>query len=125
MLGTQTKRRTTGKTRFSLGPRYALVPLRISILISFFLIVYTLALQPFIQPVVPIFHSLLSGSDQLAPKIWLLIFPALSIFINIVHIGAINITSMSQLVIKLYAWADLLLQLILLMITLRNTLVVL
>ncbi|KUK79727.1 MAG: transmembrane(s)proteins 12..34 [Microgenomates bacterium 39_7] len=125
MLSTKKKRKGTGKTRFNLGPRYVLIPLRISIFISLFLIIYTSTLQLYIQPVVPLFYSLPSGSDQLAPKIWLLLFPALSIIINIVHISAIKIAAMSQLVIKLYAWADLLLQLILLMIALRNTLIVL
>lgn len=119
------KKNRSKKTRFKLGPNYAATPLKLSVSISIVILVIVVGVQPLIQPVVPLFHSLPPGSSQLVPRSWLFLLPALSVLINLIHIGAINIFSMSELVIKLYAWADLVLQLILLMITLRNILVVL
>ncbi len=77
-----------------------------------------------IQPVVPLFHSLPSSDAQLASKEWLFLLPLLSALINVIHLTAINRFNLNELVLKLTAWTDAILQLILLMVTLRNILVV-
>jgi hypothetical protein len=112
------------KTRFKLGPRYVTTPLKLSIAANIVILIIVIGAQPLIQPVVPLFHSLPPGSSQLVPKSFLFLLPAISLLINVIHIGAINFLKMSELVIKLYAWGDLILQIILLMTTLRNIFVV-
>lgn len=124
MIRKQKKQRKIRKTRFKLGPKYAATPLKLSVAINLMVLIIVGGVQPLIQPVVPLFHSLPPGSAQLVPKAYLFLLPTLSLLVNVIHIGAINILKMSELVIKLYAWGDFVLQIILLMIALRNIVVV-
>ena len=121
----QPERKPRPRTRFKLGPRFVLTPIKISLAINLIILLITLGAQFFIQPVVPLFFSLPSGANHLVSKGWLLLLPLLSALINLFHLGGIKLFALHQLMIKLYIWAGLILQVILLLITVRNILVVL
>ncbi len=113
------------KTRFELGPKYAMLPLQISVVVTFILLLIALVAQFVMQPAFPLFYSLSSGSNQIVPKAWLFLLPGLSLIFNFIHIGAIRLFNLHKLIEKLFSWADLILQIILLLITFRNILIVL
>jgi hypothetical protein len=99
--------------------------LQLSLIINFFILFFVLISLSLTQPEVPLFHSLPEAEQQLIPKIWLLLLPGLSLLINIIHIGIVNLTKhIDSLMIKLYAWGDVVLQVLLLLVTLRNILIV-
>lgn len=60
---------------------------------------------PFIQPVIPIFYTLALPSNQLAPKIWLFLFPIFSWVIVLVHFSLLKLLKTLEISIeKLFAW---------------------
>ncbi len=114
------------RLKIKVGPSYVQQPLTISLVITIILLLLIVAVQPAIQPHIPLFYSLPNPEQQLAPKAWLFLLPTLSTIINCIHIGAIYLfKEADELMIRLYAWGDLIVQIILLIITLRNILVVL
>lgn len=120
-------RETNSKTvhnRVRLVSKQGEFPVKISLLLNGLILLIVLVAQPFIQPVIPLFHSLPLGVNQLVPKIWLLLLPLLSIIFNLVHIGSTHLFKLHLLIEKLYLWANVVMQVILLMITLRSILVV-
>ena len=112
------------KTRLNLGPNYTQLPFKTSLFINLLILIIVGVSQPFLQPVVPLFYSLPQNASQVVAKGWLFLLPTISLIITLFHIGGVSIFSVHQLVAKLYAWADLILQIILLMITLRNILII-
>lgn len=123
------KRNTESKPK-SNQPRFRLidnqnkVPIKLSILVNIVLLLTVLVAQTFLQPVIPLLHSLSIGTNQLVPKIWLLLLPFLSLLFNVIHIGSTHVFKLHLLIEKLYLWSNLVLQLILLMVTLRSIFVV-
>lgn len=78
-----------------------------------FLVVASLYFK--LQPQVPLFYSLGNKYDQLVPKIWLALYPALSLTIGLVHfliISLINI-KLDKVVTTLFAWATIIIQVLL------------
>lgn len=113
------------RIQLKLGPQYTQQPLQLSMIINLVILFFVLISLSLIQPEVPLFHSLPGAEQQLIPKVWLLLLPGLSLLINIIHIGIVNLTKhIDSLMIKLYAWADVILQVLLLLVTLRNILIV-
>ncbi len=113
------------RIQIKLGPQYTQQPLQLSLIVNLFILLFVLISLSLTQPEVPLFHSLPGAEQQLIPKIWLLLLPGLSLLINIIHIGIVNLTKhIDSLMIKLYAWADVVLQVLLLLVTLRNILIV-
>jgi len=111
--------------RLKLAPKYIATPIKISLFITLFLLLLTGVILTFIQPVIPLFYSLPNPNEQLVNKSWLLLLPALSFLINLTHLGLLkNFPTVDQLMVKLFAWSGLILQVILTIITLRNILVV-
>ena len=111
--------------RLKLAPKYIATPIKISLFITLFLLLLTGVILTFIQPVIPLFYSLPNPNEQLVNKSWLLLLPALSFLINLIHLGLLKIfPTVDQLMVKLFAWSGLILQIILTIITLRNILVV-
>ncbi len=111
--------------RLKLAPKYIATPIKISLFITLFLLLLTGVILTFIQPVIPLFYSLPNPNEQLVNKSWLLLLPALSFLINLTHLGLLKIfPKVDRLMVKLFAWSGLILQIILTIITLRNILVV-
>jgi hypothetical protein len=108
-----------------LGPKYVLSIIYACLVINLIILLIVAVAYPFIQPVVPLFHSLADPRKHLVVKSWLFLLPAISLLINVIHIQSLKLINNSQeLVIKLFTYSDLVLQTVLLMITLRNVLVV-
>jgi len=111
--------------RLKLAPKYIATPIKISLFITLFLLLLTGVILTFIQPVIPLFYSLPNPNEQLVNKSWLLLLPVLSFLINLTHLGLLKIfPTVDQLMVKLFTWSGLILQIILTIITLRNILVV-
>ena len=111
--------------RLKLAPKYIATPIKISLFITLFLLLLTGVILTFIQPVIPLFYSLPNPNEQLVNKSWLLLLPALSFLINLAHLGLLKIfPTVDQLMVKLFAWSGLILQIILTIITLRNIFIV-
>jgi hypothetical protein len=59
-----------------------------------------------LPPVVPLWYTMANAQDQLAAKEWLLIIPALSITVSIVHtLLAPLLNEYGPLLMKLFGWA--------------------
>jgi hypothetical protein len=78
-----------------------------------------------LQPVVPLFYSLPRESQHLVAKEWLFIFPAISMFITILH-GSILTTSQNSeaLLLRLFAWTTVSIQIVLFLALLRIVLII-
>ncbi len=119
-------RQTKKRFKLKIGPDYIQTPIKISLVLSVVILLLVVVSINLIQPVIPLFYSLPDAQQQLVSRNWLLLLPALSILFNTIHIGGIRLFSqMDQLMIKLYAWAAVVIQSTLLMIALRNILIVL
>lgn len=119
------KRKQKTKITFKLGPTIVITPIKISLVINLIILILTSAVYPFIQPVVPLFYSLSDPSKHLANKSWLFILPIISIMINLIHIYSLKIVKEdNQFIIKLFIYSGLTLQIVLLLISLRNIFII-
>jgi len=74
----------------------------------------------FLQPELPLFYTLAEEEQQLAPKIWVLIFPLLSVIINLIHSVLISLDTKKEVVLlSLFARVTTVLQVALLLALLR------
>ncbi len=113
------------KLRFKLVPSYALSLVRIALGINVFILLLVAVVYPFFQPVVPLFYSLADPQQHLVHKVWLFLLPALSFIFNATHLLIIRYINQShQFVIKLFIKVLLILQVILLLISIRSILIV-
>ena len=88
-------------------------PFLLSLLISFILSLGVLVLFFSMQPQVPLFYSLAQPEDFLADKIWLVLFPAFSIFMTVVHFFVIRFLDHHERIVPiLFAWATVVVQVI-------------
>lgn len=96
------------------------------ICLIFTLVIGSLSLLSYgeITPQIPLFYSLANPEKQLVTKDWIFALTALSLLINIIHLGLINIfNQLDRFVLKFFSWSTLVLQIILLVITLRIILI--
>ncbi len=97
------------KTRLSL-------PLKISMIITLVMLVETALFYSRLQPEIPLFYSLADPEQQLAHKPWIFILPAISLLINSLHLILIRVfNQLEELVLNLFTWSTVVLQIILLM----------
>ncbi len=109
----------------TLGPKYAAKPIKFLLIINVLILLIVGSVFPFIQPVVPLFYSLSEPQHHLADKSWLFLLPALSLIINFIHIKSVSLVDKNNhFVVRLFIYSGLVLQVILLMITVRNIIVV-
>lgn len=108
-----------------LGPKYILSVIYACLVINLLVLLIVAITYPFVQPVIPLFYSLADPRKHLVAKSWLFLLPAISFLINFTHIQSLKLINNShEFVIKLFAYSGLVLQIILLMIALRNIFVV-
>jgi len=89
-------------------------PMMLSLLISCSLSLLALTSYFNIQPVVPLFYSLARPSQYLINKEWLFFFPVFSFFITFTHLFIIKfLINFEQVVLKIFAWVTIALQIIL------------
>lgn len=78
-----------------------------------------------LQPQVPLFYSLARKSQYLAAKGWLFLFPALSLLITLVHFSILKmIHTADPLLIKLFTWITVGMQVLLGIALLRIILII-
>jgi len=79
-------------------------------------VLFVLALVSFFttQPEIPIFYSLGAKSEWLAPKIWIFIFPVLSLATTVIHFLFLSLNkSLEKIITQLFAWATIIVQVVL------------
>jgi hypothetical protein len=104
------------------------VEIKSSLLGSYlFSVVQTLALLSVffrLPPIVPLWYTLANPGEQLANKEWLLLIPALSICVSVLHTAlAPLLYEHGSVLIRLFGWATLTVQLIFTLSLLRIILI--
>ena len=95
-------------------PKYLKTPFLVSFLTVITMFLVTLIFFFRIQPQVPLFYSLARPSQHLTSKNWLFLLPVLSLFIGLTHLMIAKIAKHTdQLLMKLFAWTTVGIQLIL------------
>ncbi len=101
-------------------PNQSLSPLRFSIIISLLIFGLSLIFYSQLQPEIPLFYSLPDANNQLVSKHWLFLLPSISLAINIIHLILIRLLrKLEELILSLFAWSTVVLEVILLLVTLR------
>ncbi len=73
------------------------------------------------QPIVPLLYSLPRAEQALVPKLWLFVLPAASLSITVVHTILISkFRDLDELILKMFAWVTVFLQVLLLAILVRT-----
>lgn len=79
-----------------------------------------------LPPQIPIFYSLPQASQQLADKIWISIFPVISLTVALSHTVLLGIYNrLDLMVLRVFGWMTTVFQLLLLAIVVRMMLLVL
>ncbi len=64
------------------------------------------------QPIIPILYSLPRPEQALAPKLWIFVFPVMSLVLSIVHIILIGrFKDLDEFILKMFAWVTVFMQL--------------
>lgn len=106
--------------KFLFIPQAIKTPFLLVYLSSLFSVLITLTLYFRTQPIVPIFYSLAEPAQHLANKEWLFLFPTLSIGISILHTLLLKLIAKAEpLLIKLFAWTSVVIQVVLLLAIMR------
>lgn len=88
--------------------------------LSLLILMISVAYYIVAQPQLPIFYSLATANQRLAPKLWLLIFPLFSILINIVHVTVLSLISdYEEVLLRLFGFFTIIIQAVLLLAVLR------
>jgi hypothetical protein len=87
---------------------YYLKILRISVIISLVITILSAISFPFLQPVIPLFYSVSQPSQQLAPKIWIFLFPIFAWLITLSHFFLLrNMKDIEGSVERIFSWTTL------------------
>ncbi len=106
-------------------PRYVRVPFLISYLCTFTLTLFVLVFYFRVQPQVPLFYSLARPAEHLASKEWLFLIPAISGAISFIHLMIINLFhEYERLLIQLFSWSTVGIQIILSLALFRVLLII-
>lgn len=108
------------KKHFFLLPKFVKTPFLIVYLLTLTSALATLVFYFKAQPQIPIFYSLATPSEHLAPKEWLLIFPALTTIVTLIHVAITrSLTQTDRLLVTLFSWSTVMIQIILTLALLR------
>lgn len=106
-------------------PRFLRTPILVTSLLSCILTLLTLVFVPRLQPTVPLFYTLADVNDFLVPKMWLFVFPALSILITVTHLWLLRVLhSHDRLIVQVFCWQTVIIQSLLLISLIRILLLV-
>lgn len=106
--------------KFFLLPEFVKVPFLLVYLLTLLSALVTLIFYFRSQPEIPIFYSLPEPAQHLAPKQWLLLFPALSFVSTVIHVAITkSIAHTDRLLVALFSWASVLVQAVLILALLR------
>ena len=114
-------------------PRFAIIslpknlsrPMMLSLLISCSLTLLALTSYLNIQPIIPLFYSLARSNQFLVNKEWIFLFPIFSFFITVVHLLIMKLmTNLESVVLRIFAWVTITMQIILCLAMIRIILLV-
>ena len=104
----------TPKRSAHLIPQSVKTPITFSWIIFFVYLVITIIFYFISQPEVPIFYSVATKSEQLAPKLFLFVFPLISLFITVIHFFIARLLQkFSEVLLKLFVGTTVGLQILL------------
>ncbi len=92
-------------------PQNVKTPFTTTWILFLFFLVTTIIYYFLSQPELPLFYSLATKQDQLAPKVFLFLFPAISLIINILHFFIVKfLQQFSSILLKLFIGTTIALQ---------------
>lgn len=104
----------TQKETLTVIPNNVRAPITASWILFFLFLVITIIYYFFSQPELPIFYTVATKQDQLAPKLFLFIFPIVSLSINSIHFFILKILQKySAILLRLFAGTTIGLQILL------------
>lgn len=96
--------------------QYTLVSLAITLICSVISSVFFV----FAQPLLPVFYSLALPEQQLVPKLWIFIIPAISLCVTLIHVLILRtLSNYDRTIQRLFVWITAVLQVLLLLSVLR------
>lgn len=108
------------QNNFFLLPKFVKAPFLLVYLLTLLSALVTLVFYFRAQPEIPIFYSLAEPAQHLAPKQWLLLFPALSFVSTLIHVAVTkSIAHTDRLLVVLFSWASVIVQAVLVLALLR------
>lgn len=111
---------TKRNSNFFFIPKIVKTPFLIIYLSTLISALLTLVFYFGTQPVVPIFYSLAEPAQHLTPKEWIFLFPVFSFVISLLHSILIKLIIKSEkLLIILFAWITVIVQIVLLLALVR------
>jgi hypothetical protein len=106
-------------------PKYLSRPVMLSLLISCTLALISLTSYLNIQPVIPLLYSLARPSQYLVSKEWIFLFPIFSFLITVTHLLIVKMLSnLETVVLKIFIWVTITLQIFLSIAMIRIILLV-
>lgn len=106
-------------------PRHLRRPFLISFLLSALGTLFTLVVYFPLQPVVPLFYSLARPEQHLVAKEWIFLLPAISWVISLGHLSLAKLMRNADLIlIKMFVWTTVVMQVVLTIALLRIILIV-
>jgi len=106
-------------------PKFVRVPITLSYIITLSILLLVLVDFFRIQPVLPLFYSLARPDEQLAPKVWIFFFPVVLTLITFGHLGLIyRYHNYEPLLLQLFAWTTLVINILLSLALLRVLIIV-
>jgi len=97
----------------------------IALPLSLLTLIFTFFFRRFLPPQIPLFYTALQTQDQLAPREWIFILPALALGINFIHFGVIYFARhYDTTLIKVFEYFTIFIQALILAILLRIILIV-
>ncbi len=104
----------TQKETLVIIPKNVQAPITASWILFFLFLVVTIIYYFLAQPELPIFYTVATRQDQLAPKLFLFIFPAVSLSMNIIHFFILRaLQKYSAILLKLFVGTTIGLQILL------------
>ena len=93
--------------------------------VSILNVIFSLLFWKFLPPLIPLFYTVAQDADKLANKQWIFILPILAVAINFFHFLIIYFARhYDTLLLKIFEYVTIFIQLALLAITLRTILIV-
>jgi hypothetical protein len=108
------------QNNFFLLPKFVKTPFLIVYLLTLISALATLVFYFRAQPQIPIFYSLPEPAQHLAAKEWLFLFPSLSLVSTLIHVAITkSITTTDKLLVMLFSWSTVVVQVVLVLALFR------
>lgn len=107
-------------------PNFYATTVKIAFFLSLGMSIATIVLMAFIQPEIPLFYTLSQPERQLAPKVWLFLFPAISWLVTFFHFTLIKtLKDLEHNIQKIFCWTTVSIIVITVLLFIRVVLLVL